>query len=250
MLRDGGTLYQDILEPNLPGVVWLHLAVRTLCGESSEALRLFDLGVLAGIVALCIRWLSFCGVGARAAGWFVALAALYYLSISEWCHCQRDTWMLLPALASFSVRAWRTRLSMSSTGQLRAGATMAWSGAEGLLWGLAVWLKPHVALPGMACWCVSQRLVCRRRFFVLDTLGLLSGGLLVGAAGVYWLIDSGAWPAFYATLTEWNPDYFRAGREHWTLNRFAAMTIRMWPWGARCTWRPSRRPSRLCGGFC
>ena len=230
VLLNGGTLYQDILEPNLPGVIWLHAAIRTLFGDSTEALRLFDLAVFAGIVALCVRWLRVSGSGSRAAAWFAAGATLYYLSISEWCHGQRHTWMLLPSLAALSVRAWRTRRLLAVDVEIRPGATVGWSAVEGILWGAAVWLKPHVALPGLAAWCVSQCLVRRRRYFLLDACGMLGGGLLVGALGVWWLIDAGSWPAFYETLTEWNPHYFRAGREHWTSGRFAAMSVRMWPW--------------------
>ena len=43
IVRRGGVLYRDALEPNLPGVVWVQLAVRSVFGDSSEALKLFDL---------------------------------------------------------------------------------------------------------------------------------------------------------------------------------------------------------------
>ena len=43
VVRRGGVLYRDALEPNLPGVVWVHVGVRRLLGESSEALKAFDL---------------------------------------------------------------------------------------------------------------------------------------------------------------------------------------------------------------
>ncbi len=50
LLHQGGVLYRDILEPNLPGVVWIQSLVRNAVGWSSEALRAFDLLVLAAHV--------------------------------------------------------------------------------------------------------------------------------------------------------------------------------------------------------
>ena len=41
--------------------------------------------------------------------------------------------------------------------------------AEGLLWGLAVWIKPHVLVPALAVWLVSLRFQARRAA-VFDTL--------------------------------------------------------------------------------
>ena len=43
LIADGGVMYRDVLEPNLPGVVWIHLLVRVIGGSSSEALRVYDL---------------------------------------------------------------------------------------------------------------------------------------------------------------------------------------------------------------
>ena len=51
-LLEGGVLYRDVLEPNLPGVVWIHVAVRSVAGWSPEVLRMFDL-----IVVGCSCWL-------------------------------------------------------------------------------------------------------------------------------------------------------------------------------------------------
>src|SRR5690606_10115605 len=56
------------------------------------------------------------------------------------------------------------------------------------------------------------------------------GGVLVGAAGVAWLHWSGAWPYFWQTLTEWNPRYFEAGKEHWTVGRLIGTVYRLLPW--------------------
>ena len=230
LLSDGSVLYRDILEPNLPGVVWIHRAVRASLGDSSEALRLFDLAVIAGIIALGFTWIRRTGGTPRAATWFVVSALLFYLSISEWCHCQRDMWMLLPSLAALTLRAGWTGRWLDQPLEATTRGTLGSAVLEGLLWGIGVWIKPYVALPGLAAWGVSQVLVRRRRFFIRDTFGLLAGGLIIGGCGSAWLIHSGAWDAFYLTLTEWNPRYFEAGREHWTLSRCIPMAVRLWPW--------------------
>lgn len=252
LLRDGGVLYRDILEPNLPGVVWLHVLVRSLFGESSEVLRLFDLAVFGGIVALAAGLLRRAGAPARAGGWFALLALLFYLSISEWCHCQRDMWMLLPALGALTMRARQTSRRLESVDAAPAAGLFGWSLLEGLLWGAGVWIKPYVALPGLAVWVVSQRLVRRPKYLLFDTGGLLAGGLLAGALGVAWLVHAGAGEAFTATLTDWNPRYFQAGRENWTRARLIAMEVRLWPWALlhlvaaplalKALWRSMRRP--------
>ena len=81
---------------------------------------------------------------------------------------------------------------------------------EGFLWGLAVWLKPHVVVPAFTVWLVSAVLIVRvagwRRAFI-DALGLLVGGLVAGGLGVLWLVRSGAWPYFVDVFTNWNPEY-------------------------------------------
>ena len=45
-LLEGGVLYRDVLEPNLPGIVWVHAVVRSVAGWSAEVLRSFDLCVV------------------------------------------------------------------------------------------------------------------------------------------------------------------------------------------------------------
>lgn len=230
LLSEGSVLYRDILEPNLPGVVWIHRAVRGVLGDSPEALRFFDLAVVGGIIALGFTWIRRAGGTPRAATWFVVSALFFYVSISEWCHCQRDMWMLLPSLAALTLRASRTGRWLDQPAEAKTRGTFGSSMVEGLLWGIGVWIKPYVALPGLAVWVVSQLLVRRRRYFLTETIGLLIGGLVVGACGIAWLIQTGSWEAFYLTLTEWNPRYFDAGREHWTFSRSIPLVVRLWPW--------------------
>ncbi|MBN9121708.1 MAG: hypothetical protein J0I06_21640, partial [Planctomycetes bacterium] len=81
---------------------------------------------------------------------------------------------------------------------------------EGFVWGLAVWVKPHVVVPALAVWALSAVLLARRepRGRVLaDLAGLLLGGVLAGAPGVAWLVATGAWPYFLDIFLGWNPAY-------------------------------------------
>jgi hypothetical protein len=236
VVQRGGVLYRDILEPNLPGVVWIHLTVRSLLGDSSEAMRLFDLAVLGGIL-LVGAWLLGGGVALASAAihprlcavWFAVAGLAFYLSISEWCHCQRDTWMLLPALVGVTLRQRQYQRCLGTPATPRV---FLWACAEGLVWGAGVWIKPYVVIPALGAFCVSHLLLRDGRAFLTDAAGLLCGGLVAGGAGIAWMLSTGCWPWFQETLREWNPRYFRAGREHWTKARFIAMTARLWPWSA------------------
>ena len=103
-MLSGGVLYRDVFETNLPGIVWIHAAIRTLAGWSSEAMRLVDVAVFGAIVWLLMRLLRRQGASAAVRVATAFACCWCYLSVSEWCHCQRDTWMLLPALAAVSLR--------------------------------------------------------------------------------------------------------------------------------------------------
>jgi hypothetical protein len=189
----GGIHYRDVFDTNLPGVVWVHAAVRSLLGWRSEAIRLLDFGMVSGVILLLLRWLP---PGRRV--WAALLLYLFYLGTSEWCHCQRDVWMLLPALAALRLR--RNGLDhLSTEGSLSRPAAFR-PLMEGALWGFALWIKPFVLLPALACWVVgSLRLVGsgRTAAWALDTVFLLSGGLLTGGLGMLWLVCSGTWPYFW-----------------------------------------------------
>ena len=51
-LLRGGVLYRDLFDMNLPGMVWLHAAVRSLAGWRSETLRTADMLVVTAVAAL------------------------------------------------------------------------------------------------------------------------------------------------------------------------------------------------------
>jgi hypothetical protein len=150
---NGGVLYRDVLEPNLPGVVWVHMLVRSIAGWSSEVMRAFDLLMVIGIAILlchCLNSfertsdLNVTTSDALRVGSLMLLVWCCYVSLPEWCHCQRDIWMLLPALGAMSVRLHRCESSNPRW----------WTGSfvEGLLWGCAFWLKPFVAIPAICVW--------------------------------------------------------------------------------------------------
>lgn len=205
-LLQGGVAYRDVFDTNLPGMVWLHVAVRSLLGWSSEALRAVDLVLVAGVIALLVRWPSEDPNRAVRAWTAFALAA-FYLGTTERCHCQRDVWMLLPALAALALRCRQVERLLAAVPppgvQLLGPAVL-----EGLCWGAAIWIKPFVLLPALGCWLLGAAWTrTRLRATAADAAGLLAGGLLAGTAGVAWLVGTGAWPPFWEVLTDWDREY-------------------------------------------
>ena len=94
-LLSGGVHYRDVFDTNPPGMPWIHAAVRTCVGWSSEAMRAADLLVVAGIVGL----LATCRLVERtrplAEGSGVdgcRFTRLLFLNVRVGCHCQRDIW--------------------------------------------------------------------------------------------------------------------------------------------------------------
>lgn len=196
----GGVHYRDVFETNLPGMVWLHALLRPLVGWSHEAIRLADLAVFGSVLRLLTRGMRQVEIGPAGRVWFVVAATLFYLFETEFIHCQRDGWMLFPAVAAATLR----------TGQSVRPRRWSAAVAEGLLWGLAVWIKPHVLVPALLVWVVSLRFQ-ERRPAMRDALGLLVGGLAAGAAGSLWLSATGAWGPMWDVLLNWNQEYY-----HWS----------------------------------
>ncbi|HVK12103.1 MAG TPA: hypothetical protein VM597_25350 [Gemmataceae bacterium] len=196
----GGTHYRDVFETNLPGMVWAHCLIRSQLGYGHEAIRAVDLVVVLWTCLFLARLLNRAGLARSGRVWFLTAAALFYLFETEFIHCQRDTWML-----SLAVIATNLRLSPSPRRSVRV--------AEGLLWGAAVWIKPHVLVPALCVWLVSLRFTpppTRWR----EAAGLLAGGLIAGAAGAAWLVWSGTWGPMWDVLLNWNGEYYRWSWEH------------------------------------
>ena len=221
----GGVHYRDVFDTNLPGIDWAMAGVRAAFGWSYEVLRAADLIVIAAEVWLLLGWVRLAGAPGYAVAWLAASAAMFYPFTSEFCHVQRDPWLLLPALVAARMRLARVLNP--------ASARLSRSFLEGLVWGAAVWVKPHVVFPAGAMWVVSALLSARREPFRLigrELLGLIAGGVVAGAAGVAWLVGTGAWPYFLDVFLNWNPNYMSGVVS-------AAGTRLMWqceyfrPWG-------------------
>ncbi len=257
----GGVHYRDIFETNLPGMVWLHALIRPLIGWSSEAIRAVDFAVVGGEITLLCLWLKRIGVPRSGLAWFLAAAFFFYLFETEFIHCQRDGWMLLPTVVAMQLRGrqW-ARQETAEEGRL-----YWWAAAEGACWASAVWIKPHAVVPAMFVYLAGVRRTAgaSRRIAIHDFLGLLTGGLLVGSAGVSWLVLTGAWPFMWDVLLNWNPEYYKwtpAEMNHrlsmvimyfraWSLVQFVALPLglvalvraRVWRWGPT----PGVSPARL-----
>jgi hypothetical protein len=282
----GGVHYRDAVENNFPGMLWLHLAVRSTLGWSSEALRLVDLGIVIAIAWLLLRCLRPQSSHAARAGTLFVLFAFYF-STTEWCHCQRDTWMLLPALAALHLRFRQVERLSEPAAHAREPllerrarvhdyaprlSIIGWAFLEGLAWTTGFWIKPFVAVPCLTCWLLSVWLTrgSEKRWgpVVADGTGLFAGGLLGGALGIAWLVSSGAWPYFVEIMVVWNREYagydakeglgwlylagFVVRLFPWVLIHFAAAPIallRIWQARLRPTQPPSSASSLLAGFY-
>jgi hypothetical protein len=225
-LLRGGAHYRDVFDTNTPGFVWALACIRAVVGWSYEALRACDLAIVAGIALVLDRFARDGGASRSVRAWTWASLAAFYLFLTELCHAQRDVWMLLPALLAVRLR-WLT-FSGGSPGEPGASATGETATPvahapgspggsifrnaffQGLLWGMAVWIKPHVMIPAALVWLATSFLFYQRggwRGFIADFLGNLLGGALLGALGLSYLRFSGSWEAFLEVNEFWTPSY-------------------------------------------
>ena len=240
-LMQGGVLYRDIVEPNLPGVVWIHTIIRSIFGESDQVLRVFDLVIVLSITGILCRIAAERTDSRQLQHTSMAVLAslllMFYLGISEWCHCQRDTWMLLPCLLAVATR----KLCCHKLGQgdsqraltlgSNAGRTfLLLALLEGSLWAVAFWIKPFIAIPAIAVMLASWSQFSSSKAWLKHSGYLIVAGATVGLLGILWMVNSGCWTYFAEMLTSWNGDYFQAGRSRWNLERFQAHASRFWPW--------------------
>jgi hypothetical protein len=216
----GGVLYRDMVEPNFPGVVWVHMLVRSTCGWSTEAIRAFDLAVVCAILVTLGLWM-------RQGVWLAALLLLIYVSVSEWCHVQRDMWLLLPVMLALHVRGVQWRRGQG--GETSGWRVFAIAVLEGVCWGAAVWIKPHVMSPAAAVWLMASTQTTWRRWGI-ELAGLVCGGLAMGVLGVALLVHNGAWPWFLEQMLEWNPEYVAITRHLWTQQTVMQLLVRMFPY--------------------
>ena len=219
----GGVLYRDVLEPNLPGIVWVHIALRSVIGWSSEAIRMADLLIFGLTIFLLSRLLKECRCGGQQihTTGFIAVCTLFYLTRNEWCHCQRDLWMLLPTSCALWLRCHRTQADWKFP-----GAAIV----EGAFWGIAFWIKPHVAIPVIAILLVDCRQHASWKLAAKDVLLVVAGGIAAAIPGIVWLIVTGAWSHFWEMMLEWNPEYLATGRTRRSVARISMMLERFYPW--------------------
>jgi hypothetical protein len=232
-LLRGGIPCRDFLLAGPPGMVLVQAGLRAVFGWGSAAVRCADL-LFAGTAV----WLLLSSPHARALSaparlGTAAVLAFFYLGTTEWCHCQPDLWMLVPALGAL---AFLERQAAALLGEATppAAAVVRRAVAEGVCWGFAVLIKPFPALSGAACLALLSVLVLRQqparwRLLALELGGVFAGGLLVGGAAVAWLWASGNWPYFVANLRGgWNQEYF-ASSDSWS-GRLYVLPQLMTPW--------------------
>ncbi|MBY0458984.1 MAG: hypothetical protein K2V38_16735, partial [Gemmataceae bacterium] len=243
----GGVHYRDVFDTNLPGFVWAMAALWVVFGDDLVGLRAVDLLVIGGAVWALYGFARAGGGTPASVAWFVTAAALFYPLSTEFCHLQRDPWMLLPAALAARLRRRRVGEERSppptpslkgrgegsegnSAGEARASSADASASEasslppfreggrvgglssflEGFLWGAAVWVKPHVFVPALMVWAVSAVFLARQegaRAVWRDLAALVGGGLVAGGVGVGWLVATGAWGPFLEVFLEWNPGY-------------------------------------------
>jgi len=207
----GGALEKDFLFLPPPGMPWAIAAARAALGGSSVALRAADLAVVTAIIGLLAGWLRARGLPRAAVVWFAAALAAFYLTASEWVQVQPDTWMLLPALAALHLR--RRQVARLTSRAAPPAGLAGRAALEGACWAGACLFKPFVLIPALACWLVSALLIrqgSRRwgRALAADLVGLLAGGLLVGATWQAWLLASGSWSHYWHNFFEYRADYY------------------------------------------
>ncbi|MGL6076524.1 MAG: hypothetical protein ACRC8S_20405 [Fimbriiglobus sp.] len=236
-IRQGGVHYRDIFDTNLPGFVWCLTVIRMTLGQSVEAVRCVDLGIVAGTTFL-LTWLArWGGADAPSTAWLVAGVALFYPFTGEMNHAQRDVWMMLPVLSAIVLR-------LQNRGAF-------W---QGVLWGCAVWIKPHALLIAGIMWFVGWPQFSSMPERIRDWLWNVAGGALVGGLGLAYLVQSGTWLHFMEVFTFWNAGYADRIREEfegrlllqfmyfppWSYLHFVAV-----PLGVKSLWDSRRDVSKL-----
>jgi hypothetical protein len=226
----GEIVYQKIFWHGLPGMLWLQTGIRALFGWRSEILHAADAIFLALTIWLLVS--QFLPESTTLAGrmWTAILLATFYSCTSEWCHCQPDMWMLLPAVVALWLRERQVTLILKdSSGFALPGSALL----EGLCWSLALLIKPFVLVPAAACWLASLIIVHHaanvRRTVLVNTAWLIAGGVAAGAGTVAWLLASGNWPFFAeSALGGYGAEYY--ARSPHLLLRLQKMVEWLWPW--------------------
>lgn len=218
--------YRDVVEVNFPGVLLVHWGTRQWLGDSGIALRSIDLLLVAAMLWALSRLILRGTDDSRLAAWSVICGMLFYFSLSEWGHCQRDVWLILPVLIGCLLRIDQVHRVMTS----RPYVVFSHSLLEGVIWGTAIWLKPHALVMCLVVWGLSSFVLNGWRSRLADAGGLLAGGLLMGSLGVALLWRLEMLEPFLNSLREWAPGYLAARWENWTWQRYLGMNLWLTPW--------------------
>jgi hypothetical protein len=228
VVLSGKRPYDELFLHGPPGMLWPYALIRSVAGWRVETLRAVDITIVMVELALCVS-MGLGGLGQAAARlWTFAILLGFYMSTTEWSHCETDVWMFLPAMLALWLRIGRVeQLKRGEEG----GAAVLWTVVEGVLWGLAFLMKPYVIVPAAFAWLAGMVALVRTgvpaRRMILDLAAVLLGGLLVGAGTVAWLITSGNWKGFWSAL-KWNQDYLE--RRMYLVARYKPMIEKLWPW--------------------
>jgi hypothetical protein len=222
-----GVLYREILLHGPPGMALAVAGVRYALGWRSEVLRLWDALMILGVVFLLVRY--FLPETGRLAPrlWTAIALILCYFSTTEWCHCQPDVWMMLPALAALILRLRRPPQAIGT------GFSVSCL-LEGACWTLAALLKPFIFVPAGFCWLTDTLSVWHHGRLTVSRLLSELVALSLGAAApvlmvVGWLVWSGNWSYFIETIGgSWNRDYFATSAG--MLDRWNRLLTLLWPW--------------------
>ncbi len=200
-LLAGGVHYRDVFDTNPPGFVWCLTLVRAALGPSAIAVRAVDFAIFVGILFALDRLAKMGGGSRTSRAWALAGALAIYLFGTEYIHAQRDIWLTLPVLTAVVLRLRRIG---------RTGVGFFWPAcAEGLLWGTAAWIKPQVIPIAAMAWLLTARRLSGGswRIAAKDLAGNLAAGIVLGLAGLGYLVGSGTWPHYWIVMTEWNVHY-------------------------------------------
>jgi hypothetical protein len=139
VLLQGQSFYRDTIYHNVPGMILLQASIRGAFGWRSETLRAVDFLIVSGIVWLLAGQVRLRGATRATSVWTAVVLFFFYFSTSEWCHCQPDVWMLLPALVALTLR--QRQMGDRTTDDATRWRLERRSLVEGVFWGLAFVIK-------------------------------------------------------------------------------------------------------------
>jgi hypothetical protein len=197
-LLHGARPYVDFIDPNWPGIFWLHSLSTLLFGNTMYAWRVMDYVLMLTGVLFLADWLRrTCSV--QAAVWTLFLYPALYITTGSWFAGQRDILLLHLGFVSF----WLDHLAWSRR-------RPAWQFGTGAVIALATLVKPTAVLIGVAL-ALANSWTRRLRFreAVMHLLaGILGAALALFAALLLLMLQGSTLSAFWAAAVEFNrPEY-------------------------------------------